>query len=118
MSHALVFIDRGTADWDRVWALLAASTGGDTTQPCPCCRERWQYMGSYSDGARTAHEFRHRHHPLTRSRDYRRFTEDTPLPAPEPAGATHELRPVYELLSPEARALVRLVTTRTDTKEN
>jgi len=71
----LTFLDRGTAEWDRVWALLAADTGGDIEQRCSCCYEVWQYMGSVAEGDRVAHEFRHRHNPYTAKREYRQFRE-------------------------------------------
>jgi hypothetical protein len=110
----LVFVERGTPEWARVWDLLAASTGGDTIQRCPCCGEMWQYMGSFRTentayGTHTAHEFRHRHCPTTAQREYRRFT-DRGSERIDPTGAAHELRPIAALLSPRALALLSLVT--------
>lgn len=74
-SIQLVFVDRDTPAWARVWALLQADTGGDIAQPCGCCGEVWQYMGTVIEGTRTTHEFRHRHSPITTNREYRQFRE-------------------------------------------
>jgi ketosteroid isomerase-like protein len=116
MAYDLVFVERGSAAWDRVWALLTAETGGDLAQTCACCGESWQYMGSYSDGGQTAHEFRHRHCPTTGKREYRRYTDNDIAPAPVEAerGEAGELRPVSALLTPQASALVQLLTERKD----
>jgi len=94
MPSQLVFVEPGTAAWDSVWALLLAETAGDPAQLCRCCGEVWQYMGSYTNGADTVHEFRHRHSPITGRREYRRFTQ------------RGELLPVRATLSPAAAALL------------
>jgi len=118
MATTTVFAERGTPLWDRVWALLAGDVGGDTAQECACCGERWQYMGTYVEHGKSAHEFRHRHSPGTGNREYRRFIEDTAagtttqataIVYPPRTGAAHELRPLLAQLSEETVALLRAV---------
>ena len=48
---------RGSKEWNRAWACLAAEFG-DTVQDH--ADENWQYMGQ----AAGLHEFRHRSHPV------------------------------------------------------
>jgi hypothetical protein len=52
-------VERGSAEWDRMWAVLAELTGGDTVEEHPVTGEAWQYMGTYQG----VHEFRHRDRP-------------------------------------------------------
>jgi len=57
--------------WAEAWDKLAFD-GINVTQPepqvceCPTTGEVWQYMGSQltTDDHITAHDFRHRHHPV------------------------------------------------------
>lgn len=82
MKANFLFLAPGGEAWDRVWAQLAAVTGGDIEQRCGCgCHEVWQYMGTFRQeqgaGSRLVHEFRHRHNPTTGQRDYRQFLDTT-----------------------------------------
>ena len=61
-----------TAAWDRAWdglrkIIVAEDLGDGTDLLQENNGEGWQYMGTH-DGH---HEFRHRDHPVTNSREYR-----------------------------------------------
>ena len=70
LAGRLTFVDRGSDEWLRMWSKLAAMQfgewRGDTRCECPETGETWQYMGTL-DGV---HEFRHRNHPLTGTREH------------------------------------------------
>jgi hypothetical protein len=56
--------------WHEAWTGLVAR-GFAVSQPCPCCGEDWQYMGTIvRQGQAIEHQFRHRHHPQTQARCY------------------------------------------------
>lgn len=64
----LAIIEIGSAEWNYMWDWLAShpineglaepslATNGDQT---------WQYVGSFKQGDRVIHSFRHRNHPTT-----------------------------------------------------
>lgn len=58
-TSTTTFLRRGSKEWRRAWAALAAQFGA-TSQPSADGLEDWQYMGT--SGGR--HEFRHRNHPV------------------------------------------------------
>jgi hypothetical protein len=64
------FIERDSAEWTRMWAVLASYQFGRWRGDMACRNEDsgevWQYMGTI-DGM---HEFRHRDHPVTGCREY------------------------------------------------
>lgn len=54
-----------------MWEWLAAHPiNKDIEQPSLAMNdgEAWQYMGSYMQGERVIHSFRHRNHPVTNTR--------------------------------------------------
>ena len=64
------FIERGTPEWDRMWAELAKhplNTGLDKPTEAEFECEYWEYMGP---GVQGGHCFRHRCHPKTWKREY------------------------------------------------
>lgn len=91
---ALVTLARGSAEWREAWAGLyrADSSRPEDDRPDPRCGEQWQYMGSPSVAALVGygmlpasaaaamleerrgfvHEFRHRSHPRSGERVYRK----------------------------------------------
>ena len=77
-------VNSESPEWGRMWTVLSripinTRIGLD---PFVCENvpygESWQYMGTYLDGARFVHEFRHRQHPVTMQREIRKI--------PAPAG--------------------------------
>ncbi|MBI2060668.1 MAG: hypothetical protein HYT87_12935 [Nitrospirae bacterium] len=65
----LVFADRDSKLWNEAWASLGA-----TSEPNPESGEDWQYMGTAeAEDGHWYHEFRHRDHPVTGTREYRRY---------------------------------------------
>ena len=66
------FVESTGPEWKAMWATLAA-TGENIDADEPDSGEYWQYMGSDRDPCgRWSHSFRHRHHPATHTRVYRR----------------------------------------------
>lgn len=73
----------GTDAWEQGWAALAAEAlmdskgrSMDPAQPCGCgCGEQWQNVGTFRNKVtgRVHVEFRHRHHPRTQRREYRKI---------------------------------------------
>jgi hypothetical protein len=53
------WLEPGSPEWDRAWAILSASFGGLAEDPDT--GEVWQYMGTWETATGTFHEFRHRH---------------------------------------------------------
>ena len=96
-QRRVAFVERGTAEWDAMWAELkredallrvaaaglenpllvghgASEEAGSTTSEHPRNGECWQYMGSFRReelGCAWLHEFRHRDHPESGSREHR-----------------------------------------------
>ncbi len=74
--HNFVYADRNSpafnAAWDGLSHVLATEllgTGEDLAQENE--GEVWQYMGSERTPVGLRHCFRHRYHPVTKSREYR-----------------------------------------------
>lgn len=66
----LVFVEPDSLEWHRMWRL--ACPGGDRVEENPRSGECWQYMGSTDRRGLWEHEFRHRDHPSTNKRLYKR----------------------------------------------
>jgi hypothetical protein len=60
-------------EWEVMWKKLSHDHG-DVCDPCPCCREVWEYMGTsfrkVNDRNIYQHSMRHRHHPVSGKREY------------------------------------------------
>jgi hypothetical protein len=74
----MVLIKNGSSEWERMWQKLAEhplnkGLEEPTVALNPDNGEMWQYMGSYKQGPRTIHEFRHRSHPSDGERRYYKF---------------------------------------------
>ena len=66
-SLSYYFVEPGSWTWNQIWAKF-----DDPLEECPESREVWQYMGSVkAPGKPARHEFRHRHHPVTKARAFR-----------------------------------------------
>jgi hypothetical protein len=74
-AQAFTWVPRDTREWRDAWNGLIELTHKEGINPTrdpgqtdARSGESWQYMGTV-DGT---HEFRHRHHPYTGQREYRR----------------------------------------------
>ena len=66
-SLSYYFVEPGSWTWNQIWAKF-----DDPLEECPKSHEVWQYMGSVKEPGKLArHEFRHRHHPVTKARAFR-----------------------------------------------
>jgi hypothetical protein len=66
------FISSEEPEWNAMWERLKTATGDkDYMAENEASGEVWQYMGTY-DGY---HEFRHRHHPKTDKREYKKIID-------------------------------------------
>jgi hypothetical protein len=83
-TESLTFIDRTHPEHQRMWARLSADpiNAGDVVCQEPASGESWQYMGTVRDVRGTFHEFRHRLHPRTLKREYRRIPTLFPVSFP------------------------------------
>jgi hypothetical protein len=66
----MVLIKVVSNEWHYMWNWLKAHPlNAEQEDPYtamhPETKECWQYMGSYKNGNRVIHQFRHRNHPLT-----------------------------------------------------
>jgi hypothetical protein len=59
-------IKNGSPEWNKAWALI----GKDFTDQEQETGEVWQYMGTGKHDGNWVHEFRHRCHPITKTRVY------------------------------------------------
>jgi hypothetical protein len=62
----LVLIKQDTPEWEYMWNWLAShplNEGIENPSLAVNNGEAWQYMGSYKQGERVLHTFRHRQHP-------------------------------------------------------
>ena len=80
MIPDLHFVMEKDPEWERMWQSLGAlkmnrSMPDPTVCFCNDTAEAWQYMGSYRlpRSRHWVHEFRHRHHPQTKDREYVRI---------------------------------------------
>ena len=70
----LVIVEIGSPEWEYMWNWLTAHPlNSGLEEPSvashPESGEAWQYMGSFRQGDRVIHEFRHRMHPVTQKRE-------------------------------------------------
>jgi hypothetical protein len=67
----LVLIKIDSPEWNYMWNWLEAHPINEGL-PVPCIAdnegEQWQYMGSLKQGDKILHQFRHRNHPVTGTR--------------------------------------------------
>ena len=67
----LILIEPNSPEWDFMWKWLEDHPiNKDITEPTLAVNngEAWQYMGSFMQGERVIHQFRHRNHPVTNDR--------------------------------------------------
>ena len=66
----LILIKPNSPEWDFMWKWLEnhpIKKGVEDPTLALNEGEAWQYMGSFQQGNRAIHEFRHRNHPITKS---------------------------------------------------
>ena len=66
----LILIKANSPEWDFMWKWLEEHPiSKDIIEPSVALNEgeAWQYMGSWQQGDRAIHSFRHRNHPVTKS---------------------------------------------------
>ena len=68
MAQIPTFFPQGHPELEKAWQSLL----GGPEAVHPITGDMWQYMGSYKGDAGYAHEFRHRSHPTTNKREYRK----------------------------------------------
>lgn len=67
----LVIVERDTAEWDYMWQWLEShpiNEGIENPRLALNNGELWQYMGSFKQGDKVIHSFRHRQHPRDNQR--------------------------------------------------
>jgi len=67
----LILIKPNSLEWDFMWNWLAShpiNEGIEEPSIAINNSEAWQYLGSFREGKRIIHEFRHRSHPKTNKR--------------------------------------------------
>lgn len=72
----LIFVKRDSPEWNYIWDFVAnhpINEGIEEPQTAFYMGEAWQYMGSFKQGDRVIHEFRHRYHPRTQTRQHIKF---------------------------------------------
>ena len=63
----LILVEPNSPEWDYMWKFIAEHPiNKDIPEPTTAFNngESWQYMGSYMEGKRVVHAFRHRCHPV------------------------------------------------------
>jgi hypothetical protein len=68
----LAIIEIGSTEWNYMWDWLASHPINEgLTEPSVATNngESWQYMGSFKNGDKLIHSFRHRNHPVTNKRE-------------------------------------------------
>lgn len=64
----LILIEINSPEWDFMWKWLEnhpLNQGIENPSQATNENESWQYMGSFKQGERVLHQFRHRNHPVT-----------------------------------------------------
>jgi len=64
----LIFVKRNSKEWNYIWDFIAnhpINEGIDEPRMAMNEGEGWQYMGSFKNGDKLVHEFKHRFHPRT-----------------------------------------------------
>jgi hypothetical protein len=62
----MILIKENSSEWNYMWEWLEkhpANEGIENPSIAYNNGDAWAYMGSFSDGKRTIHEFRHKNHP-------------------------------------------------------
>lgn len=63
-----IIVEINSKEWNYMWDWLKnhpINNGLEQPDVALNGNEAWQYMGSYKQGDKVLHEFRHRNHPLT-----------------------------------------------------
>jgi hypothetical protein len=63
-----ILIKEGSPEWEYMWNWLGDHPiNKELPEPTLAYHqgEGWQYMGSFRQGTKVIHEFRHRNHPVT-----------------------------------------------------
>lgn len=66
----IVFLKKDSAEWSTMWDFLVKHPINEGLQYPNIAYnegEQWQYMGSYKQGDKVIHDFRHRNHPKTQN---------------------------------------------------
>jgi hypothetical protein len=64
----IILLKQDSAEWNTMWETLAnhpINEGLSEPRVAYNDGEQWQYMGSYRQGDKLIHDFRHRNHPKT-----------------------------------------------------
>lgn len=64
----LILIKPNSPEWEFMWNWLEShpiNKGIENPSLALNNEEAWQYMGSYQQGDKVIHEFRHKNHPVT-----------------------------------------------------
>jgi hypothetical protein len=67
----IVIVEQGSPEWDDMWNKLndhPLNEGLEQPKTAVNNGEAWQYMGSYRQGDKVIHSFRHRQHPRDNQR--------------------------------------------------
>ncbi len=67
----IVIVEQGSPEWDDMWNKLndhPLNEGLEQPKTAFNNGEAWQYMGSYRQGDKVIHSFRHRQHPRDNQR--------------------------------------------------
>lgn len=67
----LVIVEQGSPEWDEMWNKLnnhPINEGMEEPKTALNNGEVWQYMGSFKQGDKVIHSFRHRQHPRDNQR--------------------------------------------------
>ena len=79
VEDGFAHLKHANVEWARAWDRLSRASinytvGTDRRAAyCPDSRETWQYMGTVLvEGNGWVHEFRHRHHPVSKQRQVER----------------------------------------------
>ncbi len=67
----IVIVEQGSPEWDDMWNKLndhPLNEGLEQPKTAVNNGEAWQYMGSYRQGDKVIHSFRHRQHPRDNKR--------------------------------------------------
>lgn len=69
----MIIVKRESPEWDYMWEWVSQhpiNEGLEDSSTALNEGEAWQYMGSFKQGDKVIHEFRHRFHPKTQQREY------------------------------------------------
>ena len=72
----MIIVKRDSDEWNNMWERVAMhpiNEGLPDTSMAMNEGEAWQYMGSFKQGDKVIHEFRHRNHPRFQRQEYLKF---------------------------------------------